>query len=391
MGSAQAFPAHPGALLAPSAAAQVFVVDDTPGPGVDFAEINEALLVVPDGAVLDVRMGTYDGFTITRPVSIVAEEMPPVRITSAITIDGATMDAQVLLSGLRFSSDLYAQDLSAPLILDDVLARWTSLVRCSDVRIAGLFTAQGVSVTDTQASIVNSSIGSLLTQRAGLEVRGTSKVQLHETEVRGADGANCGPTPGCLATGGSAGPAGPGLLVEGLSRARIVRSDIYAGWGGIAQCGCFGDGPNGPVALFLGTVETYDSTYWRAGVSVNPGTLTVGAGSVNMGQPFPTLLASTGGALGQTIEVVAQSLPGSSGRLIFGRGPVDVSVSDQLFGRLVRADRVASLGATPASGTTMTSFQNPGWPVGTTLWLQTSQTLSDGSTQLSNPVAVIVR
>ncbi|MCA8973085.1 MAG: hypothetical protein KDC98_00105 [Planctomycetes bacterium] len=52
------------AALAAHAAAQTFVVDINNGPGTDFVEIAAAVAAVPDGAVLQVRPGTYGSFQI---------------------------------------------------------------------------------------------------------------------------------------------------------------------------------------------------------------------------------------------------------------------------------------------------------------------------------------
>lgn len=51
-------------LLLAAAPAQTFVVDANNGPGTNFTSIAAAVATVPDGAVLDVRPGTYSTFTI---------------------------------------------------------------------------------------------------------------------------------------------------------------------------------------------------------------------------------------------------------------------------------------------------------------------------------------
>jgi len=57
---------RPRALLLGSAAcfAQTYVVDAQNGPGANFVEISQAVATVPDGAVLVVRPGAYQGFAI---------------------------------------------------------------------------------------------------------------------------------------------------------------------------------------------------------------------------------------------------------------------------------------------------------------------------------------
>ena len=52
------------AALAAAAVAQTFIVDVNSGPGTNFTSIAAAVAAVPDGAVLEVRPGTYAAFTI---------------------------------------------------------------------------------------------------------------------------------------------------------------------------------------------------------------------------------------------------------------------------------------------------------------------------------------
>lgn len=50
--------------LAAAGAAQTFIVDANNGPGTSFTDLPPAVAAVPDGAVLDVRAGTYSAFAI---------------------------------------------------------------------------------------------------------------------------------------------------------------------------------------------------------------------------------------------------------------------------------------------------------------------------------------
>ncbi|MCA8949848.1 MAG: hypothetical protein KDE27_10125 [Planctomycetes bacterium] len=51
-------------VLAAHTAAQTFIVDANNGPGTDFTQIGAAVTAVPDGAVLEIRAGTYAPFQI---------------------------------------------------------------------------------------------------------------------------------------------------------------------------------------------------------------------------------------------------------------------------------------------------------------------------------------
>ena len=50
--------------FASAAMAQTYVVDAANGPGTHFTDIPAAVAAVPDGAVLEVRLGAYSPFTI---------------------------------------------------------------------------------------------------------------------------------------------------------------------------------------------------------------------------------------------------------------------------------------------------------------------------------------
>jgi hypothetical protein len=88
--------------LALSAAAQsVWVVDDTPGVGVDFASIQTAVDAAADGDVLLVRAGTYSAFTIFAKSLVVSAELAAqVKVQGGIGVRGLLPTQSVVLRGL---------------------------------------------------------------------------------------------------------------------------------------------------------------------------------------------------------------------------------------------------------------------------------------------------
>ncbi|MCA8951562.1 MAG: hypothetical protein KDE27_18795 [Planctomycetes bacterium] len=94
------------ALSAVPASAQTFVVDVNNGPGTNYTEIAAAVAAVPDGAVLEVRPGTYDPFQI-RDKSLTVLGAPGVRIEAfdqtAIDIVDLAGDRSVTLRELTWS------------------------------------------------------------------------------------------------------------------------------------------------------------------------------------------------------------------------------------------------------------------------------------------------
>lgn len=53
-------------LAASAAASSTYVVDDNPGPGVDFNSIQSAIAAVAPGDVLIVRPGNYGAITLDK-------------------------------------------------------------------------------------------------------------------------------------------------------------------------------------------------------------------------------------------------------------------------------------------------------------------------------------
>jgi hypothetical protein len=86
-----------------AAAAQTFVVDASNGPGANFTDLPTAVAAVPDGAVLDVRPGSYAAFTIVnkglsvlfRPGAMVSSAA-----TVAVSVTGTSPQQTVVLRGM---------------------------------------------------------------------------------------------------------------------------------------------------------------------------------------------------------------------------------------------------------------------------------------------------
>ncbi len=79
----------------------VWVVDDDPGPGVDFTSLNNASLSAQSGDVLLVKDGLYGGLSIQgKSLTVVAESGETPEISLGTTIGGLQPDQVVVLSGL---------------------------------------------------------------------------------------------------------------------------------------------------------------------------------------------------------------------------------------------------------------------------------------------------
>jgi hypothetical protein len=102
------------ALLVPTAAAGVIVVDPAAGPGSDFTHLGDAIAAAVTGDVILVRTGTYDGaFKIgDQAVSLVADAGALVHLTNSTLGDpgvralwvGSHVPGVMLVSGLTLST-----------------------------------------------------------------------------------------------------------------------------------------------------------------------------------------------------------------------------------------------------------------------------------------------
>ena len=97
------------ALLAigAAAAAQTFVVDASNGPGANFTDLPAAVAAVPDGAVLDVRPGSYSPFAIaSKGLSVIFQPGALVQgpVLTLVSVTGTSAQQTVLLRGLQVAT-----------------------------------------------------------------------------------------------------------------------------------------------------------------------------------------------------------------------------------------------------------------------------------------------
>ena len=384
------------------ATAQTYIVDDTPGAGVDFRSIAAAISSVPPGAVLDVRPGTYTGFKLTQDVKIVGSDAAEVEVTSLVEISTIATDQPIVLSRLQLSRGVVVTDVTAPLILDNLnlvfgssqMSQALVLNSATDVRAARVEGAVA-RVTDSRLQAGDceffgskSVLGDI--SEAGLEVQGTSLVHLDHCSVTGADGMSCPFTGFCTPQSISAGSGGHGALVGPHAALRAVRCSLRGGRAGLDDaCGClFYFAERGSSLRVEGRAELWATELFSGsavdGYVVEPG------GAVTEATPYPSLQASSTTASSASITLTYSAAPDSSRRLITGRLPVLEGLPGLTIGRLVTVNQLASLGASPLT-TQSFSFLQPPWPVGTVFYGQVSRTSSTGLTELSNSIAVVAR
>ena len=89
-------------LACPLGAQQVFVVDDDPGPGVDFTDLEVAVKEAPSGSTLLVKEGEYLRADVNgKSLVITAEAGDVVTVTSGILVRNVPSQERVVIRGLR--------------------------------------------------------------------------------------------------------------------------------------------------------------------------------------------------------------------------------------------------------------------------------------------------
>ena len=108
--------------------AQTFVVDVANGPGTNYVSIAAAVAAVPDGSVLLVRPGNYDGFAISgKGLAVLGGT--GVGITGPVSVDSTSPTQSVVLRGLTLNSltlchvepvKIDVANCSGPVLLEEV-------------------------------------------------------------------------------------------------------------------------------------------------------------------------------------------------------------------------------------------------------------------------------
>jgi hypothetical protein len=82
--------------------AQTFIVDAANGPGTNFTDLPPAVAAVPDGAVLDVRAGTYSAFAIVgKGLSVVFASGASVNGVLTVSVSNTSAAQSVLLRRMQ--------------------------------------------------------------------------------------------------------------------------------------------------------------------------------------------------------------------------------------------------------------------------------------------------
>lgn len=378
------------ALLSPitAAAQSVLVVDDTPGPGVDYNDIQPAIDAAGPLDRIEVRHGTYSPFVATGEVVIIGgDPASGSTYVSQGAITGVLAGEMAVLVDIDVAN-LSLSDCSGTVLVDGVESQTVSVARCADARLQafrgfGLFTRiRRLDVEDAFVQASNLTIEPLI---SGIDEHGfdaitctRSTLYLTDCDVTGGEGGNQG-----LCVGGIV-PDGGNALSLVASDIRLLGTDLEGGGRGFD---CFGtpSGLRGHAIKFLdGLSEVVESESTLAFGTTGPGSVVSEPG-------LPWLTLDGDAAPGTIAYFDFHAGPGTSLRAFLGRRPVIRLLPGRVVPLFHTAERGVSLGATPGNGRTSLPFTIPALPRGTLLHLQSSRTLAGGQTELSNGATLVVR
>lgn len=411
-------------LLASTARATTWIVDDTPGPGVDFNSISAAMAVAATGDVFIVRAGAYGGFTL--PTSAVVLGENGAIVTGDIHVANNALLGHAALVHLETQS-IHVDPSAGGVLLEDLIVR-PGVIAVGQVGLVQITGCNDVRLREVDVDGLTQSLAAVWVAGSRAEIRGgrfvggpgrshdpvsfpsapedgghgivasgAADVHVSRAEVRGGAGGNlpAGATCSCLI----AGHGGAGIRVNAGAKLLLTGSSSSLVKGGAAGIGidCPYDGrPGNGIVVDLSasarisgaTVLGESSRAFCGGFAVLP---IVGPYTVP-GTPDPTLSVSGVLAAGQLVTYTLTGTPGLSARLDFGR---ILSVTDLPFvseDRLTLPIRSFNLGVIPASGQVSLTILLPGYlPRGFLVTAQGEASTTLGDVYLSPSAPITLR
>jgi hypothetical protein len=203
----------------------VYVVDDTPGPGVNFPDIPPAIAAAADGDILVVQPGTYSHFTLSgKGLRIVGSGSAATVVTNIgstgfeSTIANVPSTSIAYVDRMRFTTALGPFLTTGPRL---TVSGATTRAVLADLVL------DGASCVTPYVPTVN----------AALYVLGAT-VHVTRSQINGGSG--------CHGFAGVTIPAGSGIVVDGGGRAHVSSSVLL---GGAGAGGAFAPGGPGATAV----------------------------------------------------------------------------------------------------------------------------------------------
>lgn len=381
------------AASAPARAQAIYVVDDSGGPGVDFTTLQEAVDVAGPLDRIEIRAGSYGATIVRGPMTIMGDSNTAPTAVALAQLDVRGSSMVPWLSGQSLVvADLQVNRLAiestGTTILDGLEVEELFLLNVPDLRLQRSSVYQGAHADASVMQVTSCTLtGSRLAPCSpgigdgppALSVSNGSHVTVTDSTLLGGPGED----ETCSSSWGLGGPA----ILTDESELRLVRSDLSGGCNGwICDCAGFSCGslfPNGLASPLRGmgnSVTTSD-------VSFTPANLW----PTNDVPGLPAMTLEGDGLPGTTVHFNALALGGSNARLWVGRRPALVPVAGLAVPRMHSFDRGLSLGIVPPGGVISLPFTVPPLHRGTLIFAQSSRTLPVGTTELSNPVTLVVR
>ncbi|MDZ4773623.1 MAG: hypothetical protein SGI72_10860 [Planctomycetota bacterium] len=369
-------------LLATSAHATTWIVDDTSGPGVDFNSISAGMSIAASGDVFIVRAGNYGGFTLATSAVVLGET--GAFVVGDIHIANNAPLGHAALVGLTVQA-VYVDASSGGVLLEDVVARpgayalgqvaLVTIQSASDVRLRNVDVdgidrgIAGLAITSSRVEVAGCRfVGgggrshhvvnfSAAPEKGGdgIVVNSGSDLHVSRTDARGGSGGNLPAVNvcGCLiaANGGS------GIRVGASANMLLTGTSASLVKGGTAGLGfdCPYDGlpGNGIVIHANGAARLSGiAVAGEAPRSACGGSPVLSIiGPHNIPSPAdPTLSVSGPLTPGSLATYMVTGQPGATAKLDFGRVLAIADVAFVVEDRLTISIRSFSLGVIPPSG-----------------------------------------
>lgn len=398
-----------------TALATTYVVDDTPGPGVDFLDIPPAIAASLPGDVLLIAPGSYSGFTLDRGIVIVGSF--GAGCSGPIEVRALPAGQRAAIARLSANS-VVVDACSGPVILQSLGTVATLRVTGSaDVRVSRTTFAStaydhldAIGVSSSRLELVECTVdGHEGTPSTGAGVDGVNggagiaanlASRLTVTACSVSGGAGTLETTPSISSGGG----GPALALSGASTALSFGpgSSFHGGGGGLnwfyAECGY--DAPSasavvgtGSSNLLIESGTTFYAPLCFINLHCTPYTppLTSGVTRTTIVPADPALSATALPLPGESVTFTLRGEPGASATLVLGRGLVVEPTPGVLMERLVLLARVFPLGPIPATGEAVRTITLPTTlPHGFVFGAQAEVTGTNGLRR-TNSMPIVVR
>ncbi|HKE01908.1 MAG TPA: hypothetical protein VKE69_12915 [Planctomycetota bacterium] len=301
--------------LAPStrSAQKVWVVDDTPGPGVDFVRIQNAVDAASEGDAILVKPGSYKPFVVDGKSLVIFADAPPpavfvgppvfpLVVPAIAIVRNLAAGQSVSMRGIRFDaftfSSVRVESCDGAVLIEDCQGVSTAIVSSDDVALVRSKLESGLTATSSSGALYECDLtgpnGGAALALNGSTVFSSGSIL---TGGHGSNGGGCAPGPfgDCFPFGGcsNGGPGGAGLNINASSVLYRFDTAIAGGAGGAGGFPtCSGPCSNCP------------------GMNGPPGPAIVGTGSVvNLAGANRVLTASATVREGQTLALSATGVP----------------------------------------------------------------------------------